>query len=197
MRLFIVRHGETKENTLSIMQGQIHGTLTRKGILQAKKLARRLKKEKFDAVYCSDLKRTKDTWKEIKKLNPKLNVHYAKELRERSFGVWEGHTHDELDRHVKKRKINFTTWRPKGGETRHQKDRRVLRFYNRMIRLHNDETVLWITHGGPIATILASVQGLNEKQRMKIQSQNTSVNIIEIDNNGNHSVKLVNCVAHL
>ena len=67
MKLIITRHGETIENAKRICQGHLGGNLSKKGKLQAKKLAERLKNEKLDVIYSSDLKRTKDTTKEIKK----------------------------------------------------------------------------------------------------------------------------------
>ena len=55
MWITFIRHGNTdKENSGD-------GPLTKKGIKQAKALARRLKKESFDEFYCSDMKRAKQT----------------------------------------------------------------------------------------------------------------------------------------
>ena len=81
MRLILTRHGETEDNVKEILQGQAGGKLTAKGIEQAKKLALRLKKEKIDKIYVSDLKRAVDTAKELhaylkaeKLFNPKGNI---------------------------------------------------------------------------------------------------------------------------
>ena len=48
MKLILTRHGETIENKKGILQGQKIGTLSKKGIKQAKKLALRLKGKKID-----------------------------------------------------------------------------------------------------------------------------------------------------
>ena len=45
MKLIITRHGETIENTEGIIQGHLHGTLSKLGKEQARKVAERLKKE--------------------------------------------------------------------------------------------------------------------------------------------------------
>ena len=83
MRLILTRHGETEENVAGISQGQLlPGKLTDKGIEQAKKLASRLKDEKVDAIYSSDLARSADTAKIIAKYHSKVKFHLAKELRE-------------------------------------------------------------------------------------------------------------------
>lgn len=56
MRLILVRHGETKDNDAGILQGQLHGELNKSGIEQAEKVAVRLKNEKIDFIFTSDLK---------------------------------------------------------------------------------------------------------------------------------------------
>ncbi|MBW2970484.1 histidine phosphatase family protein, partial [Candidatus Woesearchaeota archaeon] len=53
MKLIIVRHGQTIENAKKICQGQSLGTLSEKGIKQAKKIGERLKNEKIDKIYVS------------------------------------------------------------------------------------------------------------------------------------------------
>ncbi len=197
MRLILVRHGETKENREHIMQGQTPGHLTKTGIKQASKLGLRFKKEHFDIIYSSDLLRCKDTLKEIKKYHPKTPIKYAKELRERKFGVWEGKHHDVIDAHLNKRRIKWSDWKPSGGESSVTMTNRVKRFFKKMIRNHPEQTVLWVTHGGVIYKVLYRI--LREKQdpAEKPQTMNTAVSIVELDNKGNHKLHLVNCVKHL
>src|SRR3989338_4033624 len=90
MKLILVRHGLTEENIKKITQGQTHGKLYPQGIIQAKKVGLKLKDEKIDVVYSSDLKRAVDTTKEIIKFHPDTPVHYVKELREASKGIFDG-----------------------------------------------------------------------------------------------------------
>ena len=59
--LYLVRHGQTKENLERIFQGHLPGTLTEEGIEQAKQLREELKDIKFDSIICSDLQRAVDT----------------------------------------------------------------------------------------------------------------------------------------
>jgi len=68
MKIYLVRHAE-KES-----EGE-NPNLTRKGIKQAKLLAKRLKELKVDEFYCSDLNRAKQTSEIISKwlkLKPKI-----------------------------------------------------------------------------------------------------------------------------
>ncbi len=90
MKLLITRHGETKENVKGIVQGHLHGNLTEKGIHQAEKLALRLKNEKIDHIYSSDLRRAADTAKLIAKYHPDTPLEFVKELREKTKVVFKG-----------------------------------------------------------------------------------------------------------
>ena len=63
MKLILVRHGETNENKNKIVQGFLNTTLSKIGIQQAKKVANRLKDEKIDFAYSSDLDRAKQQQK--------------------------------------------------------------------------------------------------------------------------------------
>lgn len=83
MRLIITRHGETLENMEGIVQGHMHGTLSKKGIEQAEKLAKALKDEQIDYIYSSDLKRASDTAREISKFHKNVPFQLTKDLRER------------------------------------------------------------------------------------------------------------------
>ena len=59
MKIYLVRHGESKANASGIHQGQkIDTSLSKNGLEQAKKIAERLKDENFEIIYSSDLRRS-------------------------------------------------------------------------------------------------------------------------------------------
>src|SRR3989344_4287192 len=86
---YIVRHGQTDWNKKHLIQGQTDIPLNEEGKLQAKGLAAELRNTHFDAVFSSDLTRTRQT-AEILALERKLAVETRKALRERTFGKLEG-----------------------------------------------------------------------------------------------------------
>jgi broad specificity phosphatase PhoE len=90
MKLILTRHGETEENKLGIMQGHMPGKLSGLGIEQAKRLALRLKEERIDFIYSSDLARASDTAKAIAKYHPNTPIEFVEELRERDLGEFQG-----------------------------------------------------------------------------------------------------------
>lgn len=87
--LYLVRHGETKDNVGKIMQGQRHGELTPVGIAQMGVLAVSLSKIHFDVIISSDLQRAYDS---AQILARQLNqpVQTTPMLRERDWGDFTG-----------------------------------------------------------------------------------------------------------
>ena len=87
--LYLVRHGETKDNVAKIMQGQQHGELTSVGKTQIEELAITLSDIHFDAVVSSDLKRAYDS-AQILARQKNLKVQATPLLRERDWGDFTG-----------------------------------------------------------------------------------------------------------
>jgi len=97
--ILLIRHGETEWNSLGKWQGQQDSPLTDQGISQAAALGHRLKLslQQVDRVYSSDLPRAKRTAEIINAiLAAREPVHEVSLLRERSFGIFEGRTRDEV-----------------------------------------------------------------------------------------------------
>lgn len=83
--LYLVRHGQTEENAHGIFQGQTPGTLSELGKAQAATLCEPLSQIRFDAIYCSDLQRCKDT-AAIALQGTSYTPIYTPLLRERDMG---------------------------------------------------------------------------------------------------------------
>ena len=196
MKLILTRHGETEENIAGIMQGHLPGKLSEEGIEQAKKLAARLKTEKIDCIYSSDLARAADTAREIAKHHPSVPIYFVKDLRERHFGEFQGRNKSEFGWGAKDFKA--TLLEPKEGETMKQVYERAKKFLYQILKKHNNETILFVGHNGINKAMTAIIVGktVDEIKTME-NSKNTSVSIFEIDENKNHKTHLLNCVKHL
>jgi len=120
----------------------------------------------------------------------------VKDLRERSKGRFEGIPHKELNGIAKKMGITYRN-RPPGGETHGERNQRVMKFYKKMLREHMGDTLLWVTHGEVIHTIIMKLLNLKWKQRRAVTPHNTSLTMIEFDKKKYHRLELVNCVKHL
>lgn len=87
--LYLVRHGETKDNVARIMQGQRQGQLTPAGIAQMEGLAISLSKRNFNAIISSDLQRAYDS-AQILGSEWNQSVQTTPMLREREWGDFTG-----------------------------------------------------------------------------------------------------------
>lgn len=87
--LYLVRHGETKDNVARIMQGQSQGELIPAGITQMEEFAISLSRIHFDAIISSDLQRAYDS---AQILGSEWNqpVQTTPLLRERDWGEFTG-----------------------------------------------------------------------------------------------------------
>ena len=196
MRLIITRHGETEENIKGIFQGQNPGTLSDLGIEQAEKVASRLKEEKIDYIFSSDLARSSDTAKIIMKHHPEASVHFVKELRERHLGEYQGRAKSEFG------------WRPgdfkstrietRDGESIESMYKRAERFLHEILSKHKNDTILFVTHAGIKKALVAVITGKKHFEIKEIENPlNTSVSIFDIDEDKNHKIHVFNCINHL
>lgn len=195
MRLILVRHGETEDNLKGIIQGQRPGKLTEKGKEQAKKLAERLKDEKIDVIFSSDLERAKETTKEIAKYH-KVPVHYTSELRERSFGVFDGKTGKEYFGYLERNNFSKAEFRPEGGESDLDLRERLTRFFKKLLKEYEKENILISAHGRANAMLLGVLLDLPIEISVELTQFNTCVNIVEIKE-GKGKPQLINCIKHL
>ena len=119
-RIIAIRHGETAWNVDSRLQGHLDIPLNDVGLWQARQAALALADEPLAAIYSSALQRAWVTAQAIAETTQApLAAHQG--LRERSFGVLQGHTFEELEA---KEPEQAYRWRkrdpafaPEGGES--------------------------------------------------------------------------------
>jgi len=189
MRIILTRHGETVENKAGICQGQIiQGKLTEEGIEQAKKVALRLKAEKIDAIYSSDLARAADTAREIAKFHPNAPFHLIKELRERDHGSNSGR---------KKKEISYGIL-PEDAESDEELVERAQKLIDSIYQKHSRSTVLLIGHGAVNAAIISAITKMDFRDVIHMEKwRNTNVSIFEINEDRSHKMHCLNCTNHL
>ena len=89
VNLYIVRHGETVNNVLRVIQGWANSPLTEKGIAQAVADGKMLQDVHFDSAWASELKRQQETAQLILDQNrtgsiPEISIDNG--LKELSYG---------------------------------------------------------------------------------------------------------------
>lgn len=116
MKLYLIRHGETDFNLEGRATGLSDVPLNKTGIQQVEAIVPMLPVE-AEAIYCSDLTRTKQT-AEI--LNSKLNLplYFSPLLNERDFGALSGKSWNEIGEDMKTidREMKYD-YRPYAGES--------------------------------------------------------------------------------
>jgi probable phosphoglycerate mutase len=150
--LLLARHGETDWNRERRWQGHAATALNETGREQARALAKELAAEPPDAVYSSDLPRSRET-AEIVAAELRLDVRLEPRLREVDVGEWSGLTWAEVEVRfpdgARERLAGGTGWTQ--GEEFDSMAARVVRALCEIGAGHEGERVLVVTHGGPIA----------------------------------------------
>ena len=95
MKLYIFRHGQTDGNVKNIVQGAgVDIELNTLGRSQAAQLGQKLQSEHLDAIYCSSMKRAKETAKIVADIC-NVPVIIMQGLEEVHFGEAEGMSSEE------------------------------------------------------------------------------------------------------
>ena len=180
-RIYLIRHGETANAGEVCFNGHFDVDLSDKGREQSHLLAKALRNLPIDAVYSSNLKRTQIGAKFIADGHNLKHVPY-KELRELSFGDWEGLSVSEVNRKypekLKERLENIELFQVEGGESFLQLKDRVVPKFKRILVNHPSGNIVILCHGGVIRTILAYILEISVKNLFRIDQPYASVNII-------------------
>lgn len=149
MKIYITRHGRTVWNEEGKLQGSLDSPLTQEGIQMAKDLSKRILPYNIELIVTSDLKRAKDTSDYIRG-NMDIPIWYFEELREMSYGVWDGMKMEEVyekygDEFEKFKKDPYN-YNNGSGETYHQLIDRVKMSLEK-IKNCGYENVLIVSHG--------------------------------------------------
>ena len=153
-QLIIVRHGQTEWNIAGIRQGHFDSPLTSRGAAQAQALGQRLARERFTALYSSDLGRAVQTAVAISDLTGHEIVTDSR-LRERHLGIFQGLNAVEITEKYPEERRMLRTMGPDyvipGGESMRQQVERNVCYLNELALKHAGETIVVVTHGGVVS----------------------------------------------
>jgi broad specificity phosphatase PhoE len=163
--LWLVRHGQTDWNLAGRWQGQSPEAppLNAAGRAQAEALRAQLDPSRFDAIYTSDLPRARQT-AAILAGGAALPVYVDPRLREINLGQWEGMPSEAIARQfpaeLAERQRDPAGARAPGGECAADVAARVWAAADDIARAHPHGTVLIVSHGLSLATLLCRAQSL-------------------------------------
>lgn len=184
--IYLIRHAEAEGNLYRIAQGQHESNLTDRGRRQVKALERRFADVPIDAVYASDLYRTRATAAAIYK--PKgLPLRPCPGLREICVGDWEGRTWGDIARATPQAMADFSSrmdrWSIPGAETPAEVLARMRSTVEDIARANPGKTLALFSHGYAIRLLLANLQGvsLRDTGEKMPTGDNTAVSLLEWD----------------
>ncbi|MBS3908220.1 MAG: alpha-ribazole phosphatase [Actinobacteria bacterium] len=184
MRLYLIRHGETKLNKEFRFIGRTDPALSEQGESQARALAERLADEDISAIYASDLLRATQTASIIAG-DSGVDVIANASLREIDFGDWEGLSYNEI---MERDKETLDSWIENptgvdipGGESWRDFAARIDAAFDDIIENEDGGAIALVTHGGPIKLLMTRFHGDDPDFFKSFWPQPGGVNIVEID----------------
>jgi len=194
LELWLIRHGETDWNAQGRIQGAADVPLNALGLRQAERLRERLRGQRFDAVYASDLTRARVT---AETALPDAEVRLDPRLRELAYGVLEGKAwrtmSDEETAIAAHWHEDPYTRRVPGGESYGDLTERVDAF---RAELPTSGRVAAFSHGGTIRSALYAVVGRPNGAAWRVAIGNTAITRLRFDERG-VTLLSVNDEAHL
>ena len=181
-RILLFRHGETVNSKEVCFNGHYDVGLSERGQKQFQHWAEILKQQSFKAVYSSDLQRTRNSAQFIGQKHGLEPVTYS-DLRELSFGTWEGMSVSEVEHNfpgqMKKRMESVATFQADGGETYPQLQDRVIPKFEEIVALHPNEQIAMVCHGGVNRVILGHLLGIPMDRIFRIHQDYAALNVIQ------------------
>jgi len=197
----LVRHGETDWNAERRIQGWAPAPLNDEGHRQARALGEHVAtRYDVDRIVASDLRRTTETTRELRRALPDADVEFSRAWRERDFGVLQGLSYRELfegypEFSVRKSGYSAAAARPEGGESWRDVYERVRNAWTELIDELGDETVLVVSHGGPIHVVIGLLKGYDVVETIaEIDLGNCALTEVGVDADGEPTLRR-ECVA--
>ena len=166
MKITLIRHGSVEEAYQGCYNGHIEIGLSQAGREEAVALAETLQGVKFDRVYCSDLRRARET---IAPFEQEKDAIYTAALREKSWGRHEGMHFDAIIAEGEIEYKNFIEWiEALDGEDYREYISRVEQFFLEFLLQEECDTILVLTHAGVIRTLISIVQNISLEEAFSV-----------------------------
>ncbi len=176
--IYIIRHGRTEYNKLGIWQGSgVDAPLDTEGIEQSQAFYRTYKDVFFDLIVHSPLLRASQTITPFK--NKGIRTITKPEIREISWGVYEGKPHTEQSKKDFQNMVgewskgNYHVSLP-GGESALDLYRRIFDFV-KWLKSAEAHRVLICSHGRAIRALICVMKGEHMNEMEKYEHANTGL----------------------
>ena len=183
--IYLIRHAEAEGNLYRRVHGWYDSLITENGYRQIAALEERFRDIHIDAVYSSDLFRTRTTARAIyRSKNLPLRTHPG--LRELNLGAWEDWTFGDVRRSAPQQMDLFNrtdpAWEVEKAETFFQLGDRLYETVGRLAGRHPDQSVAMFSHGMAIRQFLGRVKNIPpEEWHAMPHGDNTAVTCLTFD----------------
>ncbi len=180
--IYLIRHAEAEGNVYRRIHGQYDSLITPNGERQLEALAERFQGLPLDAVYASDLYRTRRTAEAAARYTG-LPVQPVRGLRELALGRWEDMTWGEAERRWPEKIWQFNhqpeLWNVEGGETFEELRSRLSGTVRELVARNPDRTIVIASHGMAIRALTSVLLGLSCAEMDQVpHSDNTGITVL-------------------
>lgn len=154
-------HGATADNEKGIASGWADAELSELGKRQCMQLREMIKGKRFDAVFCSDLKRAVESAKLC--FGKSMEIIQDKRLRELDYGDMTRVSSDKVDSAILKH-INKPF---PGGESYKDVENRLRRFLDDLLKKYPGKNVAIVGHRAPQLALDVLLKGSTWEQAVK------------------------------
>ncbi|MEW6554710.1 MAG: histidine phosphatase family protein [Actinomycetota bacterium] len=201
---YLLRHGETDYHVQKRLLGRLDVGLNETGLKQAERVRDFFDGMELAAVYCSPLRRCRETARPVAEANG-LQVQVMQGLMEVDMGEWDGQLIADLfaeeGETVGKWMRNPSSVPIPGGEDFGAVRERVMAAMREITARHpGNERVLVVAHGGPIRGILCEALKMDIDDMFRLQIDLASISTVKFFDGGipeTAMVTLVNETQHL
>jgi alpha-ribazole phosphatase len=182
--LYLLRHGDTRTDSVKRYIGRTDIFLNEKGREQARWWKKRLSDVPLSRIICSDLTRTSETAGIIAE-ERSIHIDLCSELREIDLGEWDGLAVDEIKSRFpveyEKRGVNPAGFRPEGGESFFDVSCRVVPVIEQIAKSIDDGNILIVSHAGVNRVILCYLLEMPLSNLFRLGQDFACLNIISYE----------------
>lgn len=199
-RIYLIRHGATILTAEDRFAGATNVPLSDEGRHQASTLSQRLAPLRIAAVYASPLDRTMETARILAGPHH-LEVIPRDGLREISHGHWEQMTRHEVEEQFPQEAAAWDedpyTFAPEGGESGLAVTARALPALLDIVRHHEGQSVIVVSHKATIRLLLSSLLGFDPRRyRDNLDQDPAALNIVDFKDPVRARLMLFNDTSH-
>ena len=181
--IIFLRHGQAENNTKRILAGRTEGVpLTKIGIEQAEQIGKYLKPIDISAIYSSPIERANNTAKIVAESNS-IDYKLDERLTELDMGKFTRMPYDEIFAKHGNVFLKFYSNDPiiseYDVETFPHVQKRVMDMLDYIIKKHDQQNVILVTHMDPIKSVIAKVMDLKPLALFELIIANCSLTIIK------------------